>query len=362
MLSESLRFSRVVLIDDVAANLRLIESSLRACGLSQVKSFSSSAEGLQWLQENVWDLLLLDLDMPEPNGFAILEALKGRDRNCSPVIIVTALSDVQDRRRGLELGANDYLCKPLDLPELLLRVRNNLQLSLASRTLQEERNMLDARVRERTEQLHASYQAVIRSLARAAEYKDNETGNHILRIGESAALIAHAIGKERHWVELLRLAAPMHDVGKIGIPDQILGKPGRLTDEERELMNRHPLIGYQILHDQVSSSLTDLAAEVALNHHERWDGSGYPRGLRGEQIPLSARIVALCDVYDALRSPRPYKAAWSSERAQEHIREQAGQHFDPQLVEVMIGLFEQIETIRTEYLDGGDTPVSEVPA
>ena len=351
MLDESLRNCQVVVVDDVAANLRLIESSLRAFGLRQVKSFSESAEGLAWLQENPWQLVLLDLDMPSPNGFEILQALSGRDRSACPVIIVTAMGDAQNRRKGLELGANDYICKPLDLPELLLRVRNNLQLSQASQALQDERDGLELKVRERTQQLLESHQAVVRSLCRAAEYKDNETGNHILRIGESAALIAQALGQDAAWVENIRLAAPMHDIGKIGIPDHILGKPDRLTDDEREVMNQHPRIGFEILRDYQHSPLMSMAAEIAMSHHERWNGQGYPQRLQGEDIPLSARIVALCDVYDALRSTRPYKTPWPAEKAQAFIRDNAGAHFDPQLVEVMSGLFDELELIAARLAD-----------
>ena len=191
--------------------------------------------------------------------------------------------------------------------------------------MQRERDLLEVKVLQRTEQLGASYQAVIRCLTRAADYKDNETGNHIMRIGESAALLARAYGMDLPWVELLRQAAPMHYVGKIGIPDSILSKPGKLTDDER------------------------------LHHHEKWDGSGYPQGLAGEAIPLSARIVALCDVYDALRSTRPYKPAWSAEKAEALIREQAGQHFDPALVQLMESLFEHIEGVHRRL---ADEPVS----
>ena len=347
MLSEALRYSSVVVIDDAAPNLRLLESSLRAFGLRQIEAFSDSAAGLAWLKEHRWDLLLLDLDMPAPNGFDILKELEGRDRSQSAIIIVTALSDAQSRRRGLELGANDYISKPLDLPELVLRVRNNLQLCQASQALQRERDMLEVRVSKRTAQLRASYETMIRSLSRAAEYKDYETGSHILRVGESAALIAGALGLDPDWVELLKLAAPMHDLGKIGVADDILLKPGRLTEEELMLMRQHSMIGYEILHDSAGTELTRLAAEIALHHHERWDGNGYPGGLVGEDIPLAARIVGLCDVYDALRSPRPYKAGWDAHETQEYIREQSGRHFDPKLVEIMSGLFEQIEDIRT---------------
>lgn len=351
MLAESLRFATVVVIDDVAANLRLLESSLRALGLRQVRAFSDSAAGLEWLQHNPWDLLLLDLDMPAPDGFEILQHISGRDRSASPVILVTALSDAENRRRGLELGANDYVSKPLDLPELLLRVCNNLELSQASKALKRERDGLELKVQERTQALNQSFQSVIRSLARAADYKDNETGNHIMRIGESAALIGRALGLDPEWVELLRQAAPMHDVGKIGIPDSILLKPGQLTDEERVVMCRHARIGHDILRDEQYSPLLEMAAEIALGHHEKWDGSGYPQGLSGEDIPLSARIVALCDVYDALRSPRPYKKAWSAERAQAYILDQAGQHFDPQLVAVMRLLFDDLETMQRGLAD-----------
>lgn len=204
---------------------------------------------------------------------------------------------------------------------------------------------------QRNAELRESYQAVIRSLGRAACYKDNETGNHILRIGESAALIASALGFEPDFVKLIRMAAPMHDIGKIGIPDAILGKPGALTPAEREIMNHHARIGYEILLDEQRSPLTDLAAEVALYHHERWDGSGYPQGLKGEDIPLAARIVALSDVYDALRSPRPYKSAWSAEAAQAYILEQSGKQFDPQLVTVMASLFTQLEDLIARLAD-----------
>jgi putative two-component system response regulator len=351
MLTEAMRFAKVVVIDDVAANLRLLESSLRALGLSQVKAFSDSAAGLAWLQQNPWDLLLLDLDMPQPDGFEILRQLSERDRSRSTVIVVTALSDADNRRRGLAMGANDYISKPLDLPELLMRVHSCLQLSRASQLLNQERASLEQKVQQRTEQLSASFQSLVRSLSRAAEYKDDETGSHIMRIGASAALIASALGQDPEWVELLRLAAPMHDVGKIGIPDYVLLKPGAFTAEERAIMNRHAQIGFDILHDEAHSPLLELAAEVALYHHEKWDGSGYPAGLKGEAIPLAARIVALCDVYDALRSTRPYKQAWSAERAQQLIRTEAGRHFDPQLVQVIEGLFEQIEDLQNRFSD-----------
>lgn len=204
---------------------------------------------------------------------------------------------------------------------------------------------LEAKVRTRTAQLKESYRAGIRALSRAACYRDNDTGDHILRIGESAALLAATIGMPESWCETLRLAAPMHDLGKIGIADSILLKEGPLTLEERTAMMEHPRIGYSILHEEGGTELIDMAAEIAYCHHEKWDGSGYPRGLAGDAIPLAARIVALCDVYDALRMDRPYKRAWSPERAQAHILEQSGRHFDPQLVEALQTRFADIEAL-----------------
>lgn len=351
MLDERLCNSRVVVIDDIPSNLRLIESSLKAFGLREVFAFTDSRAGLDWLQNNNWDLLLLDLDMPVPSGFDILHALGQRDRGCNPVIIVTALNDPASRRRGLDLGASDYVCKPVDLQELLLRVRNSLQLSQASQALQRERDNLELIVQQRTLQLVENQYVLVSSLCRAAEYKDNETGNHILRIGESAALLARAIGCDDDWVNAIWLAAPMHDIGKIGIPDEVLLKPGLLTAEERELMNTHTQIGYEILKNN-EAPLIQMAADIALHHHEKWDGTGYPMGLKGEAIPLSACIVALCDVYDALRSRRPYKEPWSAAAVQQLIRDDNGQHFDPALVQAMCPLFDQIEALHERYRDG----------
>lgn len=352
MFSGVKRDSQIVIIDDVSTNSRLLDSCLRAFGLHSIRTFNDASEGLEWLLSNTWDLLLLDLDMPAPDGFEILDRLKSRNRTESPIIIVTALNDPQSRRKGLEKGANDFVSKPIDLPELLLRVRSCLDLAQASRILRDANGELERKVELRTAQLASSYQATISSLSRAASYRDDDTGCHIQRIGESAAMVAKAIGMSTQWCELIRRAAPMHDVGKIGIEDAILQKPGPLTPAERAVMQEHPRIGYQILHDSNGSPLTDLAAEIALAHHERWDGEGYPNRLRGEEIPLSARIVAICDVYDALRMTRPYKPAWSIERSRDYIREQAGGHFDPSLVDAVCNLFDDIDKLHLAEPDG----------
>lgn len=347
MLSQELRAATIVIIDDIGTNIRLLESSLKAFGLRYIHSFSDPVAGLDWLQNNHWDLLLLDLDMPRMDGFELLARLA--PNSGQPVIILTALGSQVDRQRGLHLGANDYLCKPLDLSELLLRIRNNLQLGLTFQKLQEERDTLDQKVLERTRELQASFTSLIHTMARAAAFKDTETGNHIIRIGEMAALIARELGQPDTWVEDIRLAAPMHDVGKIGIPDVVLNKNGKLTPEERELMKTHARIGFDILRNENNSAMINMAAEIALNHHEYWDGSGYPQGLSGEAIPLSARIVALCDVYDALRAKRPYKTAWTDSEALNHIVQGAGSHFDPMLVELFSRLHDSLEQIIAQY-------------
>jgi putative two-component system response regulator len=343
--------TEIVIIDDSLTNLMLLSSCLKSFGLHQVRIFSDSAEGLEWLMNNPWNLALLDLDMPFPDGFEVLDCLRQRDRAESPIIIVTALNDPESRRKGLERGANDFISKPIDLPEVLLRVRACLELAEASRSLRTANVELERKVEERTAQLEDSYKAIINSLTRAASYRDDDTGEHIQRIGESAAILAKAIYMPPTWCDLIRMAAPMHDVGKIGIEDAILQKPGALTDEERNSMQRHARIGYEILLDPNRSAVTDMAAEIALAHHERWDGQGYPNGLKGDAIPISARIVAICDGYDALRTPRPYKKSWSKEDAQNYIRDQEGTHFDPRLVRVFCTLFDSIEALRDLKID-----------
>lgn len=336
----------IVIIDDVPANLLILGSCLRKNGFCNVITFSNSREGLDWLLLNSWDLVLLDLDMPAPNGFEIIERLKERNRAESPIVIVTAFNDSKNRCSGLEKGANDFISKPFELPEVLLRVRGCLESAWSARILRETNGELERKVELRTAQLESSYKATISSLCRAASYRDNDTGDHIHRIGDSAALLARAIGMPSHWCEMIRMAAPMHDVGKIGIEDAILQKTGALTPVERKIMQEHPRIGYKILYDPNGSPVTNLAAEIALRHHERWDGAGYPDGFQCEEIPLSARIVAICDVYDALRMSRPYKGAWDVERSRNYIIEQAGSHFDLSLVEAFCDLIDEVEKLR----------------
>ena len=260
----------------------------------------------------------------------LLAQLAGRDPSCSPVIIVTALSDVENRRKGLELGADDYVSKPLDLTELMLRVRSKLQLCHASRALKHERAELERKVASRTEQLRQSYEAIIHSLSMAATFRDNETGNHIRRTQFYVKTLAEKIQPHPRFsdqldlrtTDLLFKSAPLHDIGKVGIPDAILLKPGPLSVEERAEMEKHAERGRRILEGS-TSDVVRLAAEIAESHHERWEGGGYPRGLAGEAIPVSARITKICDVYDALRSARAYRGPWDRSMALEYMRDRA---------------------------------------
>lgn len=349
---EHLRQSNIVLLEAVGNNLTLPESALNAAGLKNTRVFSDPAQGLPWLLENPWDLLLLDLDIPRPGGLEILSLLRKYLPESLPIIAVSTHRDVDSRRRALDLGVSDYLCKPVDIQEVLLRLRNHLSLWFTRIELDNERHLLEQRVERRTREVQRTTEMVIRCLVRVGEYRDNQSGHHMIRIGETSALLARAYGCQPPWVDKLRLAATMHDVGMVGIPDRILLKPGPLDEEEMQATRQHTELGHRFLSDSANNPLLQLAAEIALHHHERWDGSGYPQGLKGEAIPLSARIVALCDVYDVLRAARPFRQAWTAKEAQLYIREQAGRAFDPELVRLMDRqMFESFENLRMVWSD-----------
>lgn len=322
--------SRILVVDDEPANLNVLKMILKDdYRLSFAKGGS---QAMKLLAREQPDLILLDVMMPEMTGFEVCEQLQ-RDKLLAsiPVIFVTALKDEVDEARGFELGAVDYITKPVSPAVVKARVRNHLSLV-------------------RAEEVKRTRLEVIQRLGRAAEYKDNETGTHVLRMSHYARLIALAAGFSEERAEDLLNAAPMHDIGKIGIPDAILTKPGRLTKEEYTEMQRHPEIGAEILGD-CDSKLLKLARSVALYHHEKWDGSGYPYGLAGEDIPVEARIVALADVFDALTSKRPYKEAWPIEKALDLIREQSGKHFDPNLAPLIEKELDSILVIKQRWRD-----------
>jgi len=289
-------------------------------------------------------LILLDVMMPGMDGYEVCRRLKADLRTQGiPVVFLTAQSDVADEEFGLKLGAVDYLHKPCHPAIVRQRVRIHLE-------LHNQNLALEYKVRERTRELDEMRVEIIRRLGRAGEYRDNETGMHVIRVGQYCHRLALAAGIPAAQAELLQLAAPLHDIGKIGIPDHILLKPGKFTDAEWAAMQRHTVIGAEIIGDHKSELLT-LARNVALTHHERWDGKGYPHGLAGEAIPIAGRIAAICDVYDALTSSRPYKQAWTAAEAVAYIVSEAGSAFDPSLVALFVDLLPEYALVRARYAD-----------
>ncbi|WP_374671040.1 two-component system response regulator [Acidovorax temperans] len=321
---------RLLLVDDEPTNLQVLRHVLQAD--YRLLFATDGARALQVAREQQPQLILLDIMMPGMDGYAVCRALKADPATAGiPVIFVTALNDSQDETAGFDVGAVDYITKPVSPPVVRARVRTHLSLV-------------------RMEELRETRLQIVQRLGRAAEYKDNETGMHVIRMSHFSKLLALAAGCSPAWAEDLLNAAPMHDVGKIGIPDAVLRKPGPLDADEWATMRRHPEIGAEIIGEHPSGVL-QLAREIALAHHEKWDGSGYPRGLAGEAIPLSARIVAIADVFDALTTRRPYKEPWPVQEAMSHIAAQAGKHFDPALVALFAPLLPQLLEIRARWAE-----------
>lgn len=321
---------RLLVVDDEPNNLQVLRYVLQA---DYRLFFASSGErALTIAREQRPDLVLLDVMMPQMDGHAVCTALKAHPATAQiPVIFITALTDSDDEAYGLSLGAVDYITKPISAPVVCARVRTHLSLV----------NM---------DELRETRLQIVQRLGRAAEYKDNETGMHVIRMSYYSQRLALCAGFDAAWAEDLLNAAPMHDVGKIGIPDAVLRKPGPLDVDEWSVMRRHPEIGAEIIGEHPSGILR-MARTIALCHHEKWDGSGYPNGLKGEQIPVEARIVAIADVFDALTSRRPYKEPWSAAQALDHIQTQAGRHFDPELVGHFATLVPELLQIQRRWAD-----------
>jgi putative two-component system response regulator len=329
--------ARILVVDDDEINLRLMRRILESNGYSNVRTTGEGRTVAAIVSEFEPDLVLLDLRMPPPDGFAILAELapliEGPDR--LPVLVLTGDDTAATKRRALSLGARDFLAKPYDAIEAVLRIRNLIETRLLQRDLASHNFQLESKVAERTTDLERAQLEIMERLGRASEFRDDDTGRHTLRVGALSASIATALGLDRHAVDLIGRAAPLHDVGKIGIPDSILLKPGALTPEETAIMRTHTVIGARILSGG-RSELVQTAERIALSHHEFWDGSGYPHGLAGEAIPLEARIVALADCVDALSHNRPYRVSRPMEEIIAEVRRSAGSHFDPALVDVLL--------------------------
>ena len=351
MPTDNLNNARILIVDDEPTNLKLVDRMLRGQGYTNLVLIQDPREVVDRFNEAPTDLILLDINMPNIDGFEVMKQLKALQRPLMPpIIILTAQSGRDILLRSLAEGARDFISKPFDRIELIMRVRNLLEAHQAHRLLHDQKAMLQDMVRNRTEELRATRLQVVQRLGQAAEYRDNETGCHILRMSHaSAAILKHMGGNEEECTLMLH-ASPMHDIGKIGIPDAILLKPGKLDPDEWEVMKKHATIGAKLL-DGDNSELLTMARSIALGHHEKWDGSGYPYGLKGEEIPKAARIVAVADVFDALTSERPYKKAWPINEALTYINEQSGKHFDPEVVEHFNACLDRILAIRRQYQD-----------
>lgn len=341
----------VLMVDDNELNLTVYRNALRSVDGADCIAFTSSREALAWSAENEADAVLVDYDMPDPNGLEFIEAFRRIGRNADvPIIMITALTERDIRYRALELGAADFLSKPVDIPEFRARMRNMLALSDGRKKLADRARWLASEVQRATADIVAREKETINRLMRAAEFRDNETGMHILRLGHFSAEMGRALGLPEPECETLLMATPMHDIGKVATPDRILLKPGKLDPDEWHIMKRHTIAGYEILKES-QSELLQTAAQIALSHHEKFDGSGYPYGLQGEDIPLCARLCAVSDVFDALTSERPYKAAWPLERAIDEIDRLCGAHFDPRLVRAFHEALPRILEIKDQYRD-----------
>lgn len=332
----------ILVVDDIKANIDILIAALRDD--YRIKFALNGKNALALAAKFNPDLILLDVMMPEMNGFEVCEILK-RDMVTKniPIIFVTANNTADDEVRGLKAGAVDYITKPIIPVVVQSRVKTHLRLANQEKHLYKE-------VKEKTLELFNTQVEIINVLGRAAEYKDNETGKHVQRVAKYSRFLALNYGISEHDAELLELAAPMHDIGKIGIQDDILKKKGRLDNSERQIMCEHARIGSEILGEQKSEML-QYATIIAEQHHEHWNGNGYPYGLKGEEIHIFGRIVAVADVFDALTSKRPYKEAWSVERARDLIVSERGKQFDPQIVDIFFENFEEIINIKNSIQD-----------
>ena len=340
--------SRVLIVDDQLISRMILEQLIRSIGSdTEAISFSDPVKALEWAKHNHHDLVLTDLKMPIMNGVEFTQWLRNTPSCVDvPVIIITCVDDPSTKYRALEAGATDFLTKPIDHHECRARCRNLLKLRQQQSIIRDRARWLEKEITDKTRELQLREKETLLRLAKAGEYRDNDTSGHVLRMAYTARLIAETLGKDPDYCDIIEQAAPMHDIGKIGVPDKILLKRGQLDRKERSVMMHHARIGYEILRDSPSKYL-QFGATIAWCHHEKFNGQGYPRGLQGDDIPIEARIVAIADVLDALLSERPYKQAWPLERALDLIRSESGQHFDPECVEALLANMDRIVTART---------------
>jgi len=334
------KHARILIVDDEPSNVEILERLLDRAGFGKIESTTDPREAATLYVKYRPDLILLDLHMPEMDGLAVMDQLNEiAEASYLPILMLTGDMAPEARQEALSRGAKDFVGKPFHADEVLLRIRTLLETRFLYFQVQSQNQILEAKVRERTRELEAAQIEIIERLARAAEFRDDNTGQHTERVGQMAALLARQLGLPDPQISLIRRAAPLHDVGKIGVQDAILLKQGKLTVEEFEQVKTHTTIGQRILSGSRFGVLR-LAEEIAFSHHERWDGNGYV-GIIGDQIPLAGRIVAVADVFDALTQKRPYKAAWPVAEAIAEIDRQRSRQFDPEIVDAFLRLIEQ---------------------
>ncbi len=340
---------KVVVVDDVKTNLLVFKTMLKDFENVKTFLFDNPKEVISWVKENIPDLVITDYMMPEIDGITLtVEIRKILKEQQIPIIMVTAYGDDKVKIEALEKGVTDFLTKPVNKAEFNARIKNLLKLRDYQIKISNKAKWLEDEVKKATFEIEKREEEIIFRLSKAAEYRDDDTGDHIKRMATYSKIIAENLGLDKNFVEMIFKASPMHDVGKIGIPDNILLKPGRLTKEEFEVIKTHPELGYRILADS-DIPLLKLSAEISLTHHEKFDGSGYPRGLKGEGIPISGRICAVADVFDALTSKRPYKEPWPVEKAVDLIVSEKGKHFDPDCVDAFLKDFDRVLEVKKKY-------------
>ncbi len=352
--------AKILVVDDTEANIDILVDTL-----GDMYDLSVAMNGqiaLELVEEDTPDIILLDIMMPEMNGYQVLETIRKMGYSV-PVIFITAMDDLESKTRGFEIGAVDYITKPFQPLEVKARVKTHLSLKIAKDRLENQNEILEQKVIERTRQLQLTQDVTIRSLSALAETRDNETGNHIIRTQNYVELISVELRKRgvysqfltEETIDLLKKSAPLHDIGKVGIPDKILLKPGKLDVEEFEIMKKHTVYGYEALlkaENQLgSNTFLKHARDLAYSHHEKWDGSGYPRGLKGNDIPIEGRLMAVADVYDALISRRVYKPPFTHTKAVKIISEGSGTHFDPAVVKAFMNINEAIRKIAIDLVE-----------
>ena len=348
----------ILIIDDQLTSRQILQQLVISIEENiSVEAFSNPLEALEWTTGNTTDLILVDYKMPEMNGIEFIKRFRTHPASSHvPVIMVTSIEDRAVRYEALEAGATDFLMKPVDHHECRARCNNLLTQYQQYKIISDRSRWLERRVSEATSEIRLRERETLLRLARAGEYRDEETGNHVVRMAKYSRIIAEQLGFSKDDADVIEMAAPMHDIGKIGIRDDILLKPGKLTHEEFEIMKRHTIIGYDILKDSPSKYL-QMGGVIALCHHEKFDGTGYPYGKKGTEIPIEARIVAVADVYDALVSDRPYKNAWSTDAALDYMESHSGKHFDPDALHAFI---EQLDTVSKIQSMLPDTPTADV--